>query len=156
MTPQAQGGALRRLRHPSDGQVAGPLDPETVTARRDRGQPLSTAICHALERFGFSLYATQRPAFDPFTGPPYRETVRLLTGSGPICGLKGRPGGPVKARGQSSRRPHRGATLVSKRTFQPNNRRRHKTHGFRLRMRTRAGRAILSDRRRKGRSRLAA
>ena len=46
--------------------------------------------------------------------------------------------------------------LVSKRTFQPNNRRRHKTHGFRLRMRTRAGRAILSNRRRKGRNRLAA
>ncbi|NUR10113.1 MAG: 50S ribosomal protein L34 [Nocardioidaceae bacterium] len=44
---------------------------------------------------------------------------------------------------------------MSKRTFQPNNRRRHKTHGFRLRMRTRAGRAILSSRRRKGRNRLA-
>jgi large subunit ribosomal protein L34 len=46
--------------------------------------------------------------------------------------------------------------LVSKRTFQPNNRRRAKTHGFRLRMRTRAGRAILSARRRKGRSSLSA
>jgi large subunit ribosomal protein L34 len=46
--------------------------------------------------------------------------------------------------------------IVSKRTFQPNNRRRAKTHGFRLRMRTRAGRAILSARRRKGRSELSA
>ena len=45
---------------------------------------------------------------------------------------------------------------VSKRTFQPNNRRRAKTHGFRLRMRTRAGRSILSARRRKGRSELSA
>jgi len=43
---------------------------------------------------------------------------------------------------------------VSKRTFQPNNRHRAKTHGFRLRMRTRAGRAILAARRRKGRTRV--
>jgi len=47
-------------------------------------------------------------------------------------------------------------TPVSKRTFQPNNRRRAKTHGFRLRMRTRAGRAILAARRRKGRGELSA
>jgi len=45
---------------------------------------------------------------------------------------------------------------MTKRTFQPNNRRRAKTHGFRLRMRTRAGRAILSARRRKGRVELSA
>jgi large subunit ribosomal protein L34 len=43
-----------------------------------------------------------------------------------------------------------------KRPFQPNNRRRAKRHGFRHRMSTRAGRAIVAARRRKGRHRLSA
>jgi large subunit ribosomal protein L34 len=55
----------------------------------------------------------------------------------------------------STRGPTPKEKLVSKRTYQPNNRRRHRTHGFRLRMRTRAGRAIMSSRRRKGRKSLA-
>ena len=56
----------------------------------------------------------------------------------------------------SDAHPQPTENLVSKRTFQPNNRRRAKTHGFRLRMRTRAGRAILAARRRKGRAELSA
>jgi len=43
-----------------------------------------------------------------------------------------------------------------KRTFQPNARKRATRHGFRHRMSTRAGRAIVRSRRQKGRLRLSA
>ncbi|MEO5678529.1 MAG: 50S ribosomal protein L34 [Acidimicrobiales bacterium] len=45
---------------------------------------------------------------------------------------------------------------MSKRTFQPNVRRRAKVHGFRKRMSTAGGRAVIRSRRLKGRARLSA
>lgn len=75
----------------------------------------------------------------------------LKSGLGPGAGTIA-----VKQSAENCVNEERAAVSKGKHTFQPKNRKRARKHGFRQRMHTRAGRAVIAARRRKGRARVSA
>jgi large subunit ribosomal protein L34 len=130
------------------GGVVGASSPGRDGRPAAPGEPSTAASCNRPDGRGRRVAARPAVTVDSGVRPASGPALGTTTRTAPHPGAET----PTRLRGQG-RSPQEDAL---KRTFQPNIRKRKKKHGFRLRMRTRAGRAVIKGRRRQGRAKLSA